>query len=102
MKSTKKTCSISNSATIPHPPSPGPGRPRQDYRGVFDRRTLKSGEKSREVMWIDQIEEVRKASRSGDSGPWVTHYGEMAKKTVARRHSKVLPMIRFRRSASPR
>jgi recombination protein RecT len=52
---------------------------------------LKDGSRSREVMWIDEIEDVRKSSRYPD-GPWVTWYGEMCKKTVARRHAKVLPM----------
>ena len=53
---------------------------------------LKTGERSREVMWVDEIEAIRKGSRAGESGPWVSHYGEMCRKTVARRHSKVLPM----------
>ena len=53
---------------------------------------LKSGERSREVMWVDEIEDVRKASRYPDGGPWVTWFGEMCKKTVAKRHAKVLPM----------
>jgi recombination protein RecT len=52
---------------------------------------LRTGERSRELMWIDEIEDVRKSSRYPD-GPWVTWYGEMCKKTVARRHAKVLPM----------
>ena len=54
--------------------------------------TLKSGEVSREVMSIDEIEAIRKRSRAANTGPWVTDYSEMARKTVARRHSKVLPM----------
>jgi len=54
--------------------------------------TLKSGEKSREVMWVDEIEDIRKLSRYPEGGPWAQHYGEMCKKTVAKRHSKVLPM----------
>ena len=53
---------------------------------------LKTGEKSREVMTISQIEKVRSISKSKDKGPWVDHYSEMCRKTVARRHSKVLPM----------
>jgi recombination protein RecT len=53
---------------------------------------LKSGEKSREVMWIDEIEAIRKLSRAPDSPAWTVHFGEMCKKTVAKRHSKVLPM----------
>lgn len=54
--------------------------------------TLKSGEKSREVMTVSQIEKVRAISKAKDAGPWKTHYEEMCRKTVARRHSKVLPM----------
>ena len=53
---------------------------------------LKSGEKSREVMTVAQIEKIRLISKSKDKGPWKDHYAEMCRKTVARRHSKVLPM----------
>jgi recombination protein RecT len=53
---------------------------------------LKSGERSREVMWVDEINEIRQRSRASDSGPWVSDFGEMCKKTVAKRHAKVLPM----------
>ncbi len=71
-------------------------RPVRGERGkiiaAYSVATLKDGGKSREVMWIDEIEDVRKASRYPDGGPWVTWYGEMCKKTVAKRHSKVLPM----------
>jgi recombination protein RecT len=56
--------------------------------------TLKSGEKSREVMTIEEIEKVRSVSKAKDaeSGPWTKWYDEMARKSVARRHAKVLPM----------
>lgn len=53
---------------------------------------LKSGEKSREVMTVQQIERIRLMSKAKDFGPWKDHYAEMCRKTVARRHSKVLPM----------
>lgn len=53
---------------------------------------LKGGEKSREVMSIAQIEKVRSRSKAAKNGPWVTDYEEMCRKTVARRHSKTLPM----------
>lgn len=53
---------------------------------------LKSGEKSREVMSVSAIEKVRSRSKAKNNGPWVTDYEEMCRKTVARRHSKVLPM----------
>lgn len=53
---------------------------------------LKTGEKSREVMSVAAIEKVRSRSKAKNNGPWVTDYEEMCRKTVARRHSKVLPM----------
>lgn len=53
---------------------------------------LKSGEKAREVMTVSQIEKVRSRSKASKNGPWVTDYEEMCRKTVARRHSKTLPM----------
>lgn len=60
---------------------------------VYSVATLKSGEKSRDVMSIEDVEKIRAKSRA-KGGPWSdpTFYPEMAKKTVARRHSKVLPM----------
>lgn len=54
--------------------------------------TLKSGEKTREVMSIRAIEKIHARSKAGKSGPWVTDFEEMCRKTVARRHSKVIPM----------
>jgi recombination protein RecT len=60
--------------------------------GAYSIVTMKDGEKSREFMDIDEIEAIRKRSRSGNAGPWKTDYEEMAKKTVVRRHSKRLPM----------
>lgn len=41
-----------------------------------------------DVMQVDEIEKIRKRSRAGTSGPWVTDWNEMAKKTVVRRSSK--------------
>jgi recombination protein RecT len=61
-------------------------------RAAYSVAKLKSGEVSVEVMTRFQIDRIRSLSKSKDKGPWVDHYSEMAKKTVARRHSKVLPM----------
>lgn len=65
--------------------------------------TMKDGTKSYEVMRRFEIDKVREASMTGatrtkkgearnPAGPWVEWFPEQAKKTVMRRHSKVLPM----------
>jgi recombination protein RecT len=53
---------------------------------------LKDGTEKCDVMSRDEIESIRQRSRSGDSGPWVTDWSEMAKKTVFKRLSKWLPL----------
>lgn len=60
--------------------------------GAYSIVTMKDGEKSREYMDLEEINAIRKRSRSSSGGPWVTDFAEMAKKTVVRRHSKRLPM----------
>lgn len=45
-----------------------------------------------EAMTLPQIEEIQKRSQSGNEGPWVTDWAEMAKKTVIKRLLKRLPM----------
>ena len=52
----------------------------------------KDGAKKAEVMNLADIESIRARSKSKDSGPWMTDYDEMAKKTVFRRLSKWLPL----------
>lgn len=56
--------------------------------------TFKDGTKSREVMTIDEIEDVRKRYARSKDGPWSDPiaYPEMCRKTVARLHAKSLPM----------
>ena len=53
---------------------------------------LKEGGYIVEVMSRAQVDAIRARSRSGNSGPWVTDYNEMAKKTVARRCLKWSPL----------
>jgi recombination protein RecT len=65
-----------------------PGR----VRAAYSVARLKSGETTFEVMSVHQIERIRALSKSKDGPAWREHYGEMCRKTVARRHSKVLPM----------
>lgn len=59
---------------------------------VYSYIKLKTGNEDFDIMSIADVDRVRKRSRSGGSGPWVTDYDEMAKKTVFRRHSKWLPL----------
>ncbi len=49
------------------------------------------GREKFEVMTIARIEKIRQRSRAKDSGPWVTDFAEMCKKTVVRQLSKYLP-----------
>lgn len=63
-----------------------------EVRGAYSIARLKSGDRVFEFMNKFQIERVRAMSKSKDSPAWKNSYGEMCKKTVARRHSKVLPM----------
>lgn len=73
---------------------------RGEIAGAYSVAVLKDGTKSYEVMSIAEIRAIRdrsdawKAFKAGyiKSTPWETDEGEMARKTVARRHSKVLPM----------
>ncbi|MDF3019344.1 MAG: RecT protein [Steroidobacteraceae bacterium] len=80
---------LGDSERIVHKPAM---RDRGALVGAYSIVTLKDGEKSREFMNVDEIEAIRKRSRSGNGGPWKTDYSEMAKKTVVRRHAKRLPM----------
>ncbi len=61
-------------------------------RFVYGIARLKGGERQVEVMTKAQIDAIRARSRSGNNGPWVSDYEEMARKTVVRRLCKYLPL----------
>lgn len=65
---------------------------RGEIIGVYALAKTKDGGLYIEPMSKEQIDKVRNASRSGQSGPWKDWYDEMAKKTVLRRLAKRLPM----------
>lgn len=67
-------------------------KPRGDIYAVYAICRFKDGTEKSEVMSHDDVESIRKRSRSGASGPWSTDWPEMAKKTVFRRLSKWLPL----------
>ena len=59
---------------------------------VYAVAVLNDGGVQFEVMSRAEIEAVRKQSKAGTKGPWVTHFDEMARKTVIRRLFKYLPV----------
>lgn len=58
----------------------------------YSQVTGKDGSRDYEVMTRAEVEAIRARSRAGNSGPWVTDFDEMGKKTVMRRHSKRLTL----------
>lgn len=71
-------------SNLTHKPGAGRGAVVAAYCVII----LSDGEKDFAVMDKAEIDAVRKRSRAGDKGPWVTDYNEMAKKTVVRRALK--------------
>lgn len=71
-----------------------PARPedRGDPVAVYAVARFHDGGYQFEWMWVEEIERIRKMSKASDSGPWITHWEEMAKKTVIRRLIKYLPL----------
>jgi recombination protein RecT len=67
-------------------------RPRGEVYAVYSVVTMKDGTRKCEVMSRSEVESVRSRSKAGKSGPWVTDWNEMSKKTVFRRLSKWLPL----------
>ncbi len=53
---------------------------------------LKDGGVLTDVMTVTEVNAIRARSKASGSGPWVTDYAEMAKKTVCRRTLKYAPM----------
>mgnify|MGYP005842479015 CR=1 FL=1 len=75
---------------IHHVPSAEADRGKMVY--VYAVAKLKDGGIQFEVMSRAEVEAIRKQSKAGTSGPWVTHFSEMARKTVLRRLFKFLPV----------
>lgn len=68
------------------------GKPKGEMIGAWAQAIDTNGNVYLEVMDIDAIDTVRKASRSANGGPWKDWYSEMARKTVGRRLAKQLPL----------
>lgn len=65
-------------------------KPRGDVFAVYSHVRFANGADDYEVLTKDEVEAIRRRSRSGDSGPWQTDWSEMAKKCPVRRHCKRL------------
>jgi recombination protein RecT len=71
-------------------------RPKLGQRGepiaAFAKIAYRDGGFEYEVMTVEQIEEIRKNSPTGNSPAWRSSWGEMARKTVLRRLLKKAPL----------
>lgn len=65
---------------------------RGDIVGVYAVAKMKDGSAYVEILSHKQVEQVRNVSRAKGSGPWVTWWDEMARKTAIRRLAKRLPL----------
>ena len=68
-----------------------PRDPKAPLIAVYSRAVLKDGEKSFLYMEKYEIDDTRNTSQCPDSPAWKNQYGQMAKKTVMKRHYKTLP-----------
>jgi recombination protein RecT len=66
--------------------------PRGAMYAAYVLAITKDGAKFCAVLTKEEIDGIRGRSRSGNNGPWVTDYNEMAKKTAFRRLAKWLPL----------
>jgi recombination protein RecT len=67
-------------------------KPRGEMFAAYAMAVTKDGPVFVSVLTKEEIDAVRKRSRAGNNGPWVSDYNEMAKKTAFRRLSKWLPL----------
>lgn len=82
---------LGTSPRIEHEPAPGP-RTADTIVAAYAVARIRGG--GCQFEWLDrtEIDRIRRCSKSGDSGPWAQHYGEMARKTAVRRLCKLLPL----------
>jgi recombination protein RecT len=59
---------------------------------VYSIAQFTGGGRHVDFMTIGDVERIRERSKSGNDGPWVTDYDEMARKTVVRRAAKYWPL----------
>ena len=67
-------------------------QPRGEVIAFYAIARFKDGSYHFDLMTKGEVDAIRSRSKAGNSGPWVTDYEEMGKKTVIRRIAKYLPM----------
>ena len=78
--------------TLRHIPGPETGKFKDtDLTHVYCVVRIRGSEPQFLVLTKAQVETFRSRSRAKDSGPWVTDYSAMARKTVIRQICKSLP-----------
>ena len=79
--------------TLRHTPLP-PSKRGEKVKGVYAVASMSDDTKVFDFLWAEEIEEIKKSSKAGDSktSPWATHEEEMMKKTVIRRMMKYLSL----------
>jgi phage RecT family recombinase len=60
--------------------------------GVFCVLEMTDGSRQVETMSVDEVEHVRSKSRASGTGPWVTDWPQMARKTVLRRAANLVDL----------
>lgn len=65
---------------------------RGELIGFYAYAKTNDGGRYAEVMTLQDVAKIRARSKAKDSGPWVTDFEEMGKKTVLRRLCKYLPI----------
>lgn len=80
---------LGDEAFIRHRPALGN---RGEVIAAYSICKMKGGGTSREIMGREDINKIRAASKSKDGPAWSQWFDEMARKSVARRHAKSLPM----------
>ena len=73
-------------------PKPGKLLDRGPFIGAYAIAVLSTGEQQFHVMDGTEIEAIRRRSKAGDDGPWVTDTAEMWRKTPTRNLLKYLPL----------
>ncbi len=78
--------------TLEHEPNFEASRDPKYVTHAYTVVSLKDGGVICDVMTRSEIDAIRGRSKAGGSGPWVSDFSEMAKKTVTRRCLKYAPM----------